>query len=147
MDSDQVARVAVPGPLGPYAAGFREELARLGYTTLSAIVHLRLMARLSRWLAEQNVVDVRGLTAMRVEAFFAERRSAGYTASRTSRSVQPLLAYLHRIGVVSPSAPPPPATPAQAVLARYAEYLRLERGLADQTVALNVRLVHDGAIA
>ncbi len=132
--------MAVPGPLGPYAAGFRQELTRLGYTPLSAIVHMRLVARLSRWLAEHEM-DVQGLTAARVEAFFAERRAAGYTNSRTARSVQPLVDYLQRIEAVAPYAPPPPTTSTQLVLARYAEYLRLERGLAEPTVALNVRLV------
>ena len=140
MEIDKVARVAIPGPLGPYTAGFRQELARLGYTPLSAIVHLRLTARLSRWLAEQGL-EVGGLTASRVEAFFAQRRSAGYMNSRTARSVQPLVGYLQRIGAVAPYAPPPPTTPTQVVLARYAQYLRLERGLAEPTVACNVRVV------
>ena len=31
-----------PGPLGLNAGGFRHELKRLGYTSLSAIVHMRL---------------------------------------------------------------------------------------------------------
>lgn len=137
---DRVASVAVPGPLGPYAAGFRQELTRLGYTPLSAIVHLRLTARLSRWLAEQGI-GAEGLTAARVEAFFAERRAAGYTNSRTARSVQPLVGYLQRIGAVAVYAPPPPTTPSELVLARFAQYLTVERGLAEQTVALNMRLV------
>jgi integrase/recombinase XerD len=41
----------VTGPLAEYADGFRAELARLGYTPLTAAGQLRLMARLSRWLS------------------------------------------------------------------------------------------------
>jgi integrase/recombinase XerD len=135
-----VASVRVPPPLEEYTPGFREELARLGYTPLSAIVHVRLMARLSRWLAEQQL-GVDGLTATTVEAFFAERRAAGYVNSRTPRSVEPLVGYLQRVGAVAPFSPAPPVTGTEVVLARYADYLRLERGLVERTVAYNVRLV------
>src|ERR1017187_9748508 len=40
----------VDGPLAPYADGFRAELERLGYTPLTAAVHMRPMGDLSRWL-------------------------------------------------------------------------------------------------
>jgi len=42
--------VTVSGPLACYAQGFGGELARLGYTALSAGKQLHLMAHLSRWL-------------------------------------------------------------------------------------------------
>jgi site-specific recombinase XerD len=137
---DNVASVRVPGPLGQYAEGFRDELARLGYTPLSAIVHMRLMARLSRWLAER-ALEADALTTATVETFFAERREAGYFNSRTPRSVRPLVAYLQGTGVVAPSVPAAPTGPTELLLARYAEHLRVERGLAAATVSLNVRLV------
>jgi integrase/recombinase XerD len=44
-------RVRVVGALEPYAAGFGAELARSGYTFLSARGQLELVAHLSRWLA------------------------------------------------------------------------------------------------
>ena len=137
---DNVASVRVPGPLDQYAEGFRDELARLGYTPLSAIVHMRLMARLSRWLAER-ALEADALTTATVETFFAERREAGYFNSRTPRSVRPLVAYLQGTGVVAPSVPAAPTGPTELLLARYAEHLRVERGLAAATVSLNVRLV------
>ena len=40
----------VTGPLAEYADGFRAELARLGYTPLTAACQLRLIAHLSRWM-------------------------------------------------------------------------------------------------
>jgi len=106
---DNVRSVRVPGPLGQYAEGFRDELARLGYTPLSAIVHMRLMARLSRWLAER-ALEADALTTATVETFFAERREAGYFNSRTPTSVRPLVAYLQGTGVVAPSVPAAPVS-------------------------------------
>jgi integrase/recombinase XerD len=72
------ARVA--GPLAPYAEGFPAELARQGYTPLSAAVHVRLMAHLDRWLTREGV-GVAALTPARVETYFAERRPLGMSGS------------------------------------------------------------------
>ena len=137
---EKVARVGVSGPLEVYAQGFRAELERLGYTPLSAIVHMRLMARLSWWLGEHGL-EASTLTTATTEAFFAERRTAGYCNSRTARSVQPLVSYLQGLRAAPPTTPPASVSATQILLARYGEYLSTERGLAATTVALNVRLV------
>ena len=55
--TSKVDRVVVAGPLAPYAEGFQARLEELGYTRLSAVTSMRLMAHLSRWLS------ARGLTA------------------------------------------------------------------------------------
>lgn len=49
------SRVRVSGPLASYVRGFGGELARLGYTPLSARLQLQLMAHLSRWLASEEL--------------------------------------------------------------------------------------------
>ena len=77
----------VRGPLAPYAEGFRVELERLGYTPLTAAKHVRLLAHLSRWLAREGV-DASGLTPATVDAYFAERRAAGYVGHVTGRALQ-----------------------------------------------------------
>ena len=102
MTSPSWARV--DGPLAPYAGGFRAELERLGYTPLTAATHVRLMAHLSRWLAREGA-EASGLTPAVVEAYFAERRAAGYAGHVTGRALRPLLGYLRRLGVVPPAAP------------------------------------------
>ena len=51
----KVEFVRVAGPLASYAAGFRESLANTGYTPLSAVVQLRLMAHVSRWLETERL--------------------------------------------------------------------------------------------
>jgi site-specific recombinase XerD len=130
----------VGGPLAPYAGGFRVELERLGYTPLTAATHVRLMAHLSRWLAREGV-DASGLTPAVVDAYFAERRAAGYAGHITGRALRPLAGYLRRLGVIPPPAPAVAASAEERLLARYREYLLLERGLAGTTADLNVRMV------
>jgi site-specific recombinase XerD len=131
----------VRGPLALYAGGFRAELERLGYTPLSAAVHVRLMAHLSCWLGRQ-CLEAPALTPATADAYFAERRAVGYYNSLTSKSLKPLVDYLQRSGVLAaPAAPAVAATPAEALLERYRRYLLLERGLAASTADVNVRMV------
>lgn len=132
------ARVGVP--LDIYAEGFRVELARLGYTPLTAAGHVRLMAHLARWLAREGL-DASALTPVTVEAYFAERRAAGYVNERTARALHPLLGHLQTLGVVAVPAVAAPGTPVEQLLARYRDYLWVERGLSQATVGLNARLV------
>jgi integrase/recombinase XerD len=116
----------VAGPLAQYAGGFRAELAQLGYTPLTAVGQLRLMAHLSRWLAAEGL-DAPALTMPVAERYFAGRRSAGYANERTVAALGPLLGYLRGLG----AAPATAVSPATAT----------GRGLAQTTVALNLRLV------
>src|SRR6266849_4752313 len=71
--------VRMVGPLAPYAPGFERELRSRGYTQLSAVWQLRLMAHVSRWLASEGL-DSAAFTPERAEEFCAVRRRAGYTA-------------------------------------------------------------------
>ena len=138
MTSPSWARVR--GPLAPYAGGFRAELERLGYAPLTAATHVRLVAHLSRWLAREGA-EAPGLTPAVVDAYFPERRSAGYAGHVTGRALRPLLGYLRRLGVMPPSAPVAAASPQDRLLGRYREYLLIERGLAGTTADLNVQMV------
>jgi hypothetical protein len=54
--TSKVDRVVVAGPLAPYSEGFQAKLEELGYTRLSAVTSMRLMAHLSR-LAERARAD------------------------------------------------------------------------------------------
>jgi integrase/recombinase XerD len=130
----------VCGPLEPYAEGLRGELERLGYTPLSAAGHVRLVAHLSRWMIQEDL-SVSALTPTTVDAYFAERRAAGYSNSLTARSVRPLVDYLQQLGVVAAPGPAAAIGPYEQLLGRYRDYLLTERGLAASTVELNVRMV------
>ena len=128
----KVAEVRVPGPLGPFASAFRKALPAAGYTPLSAVNQLRLMAHLSRWL------DARGLSAPdltdeRVEQYLAQRRTAGYSGLIGRRAMAPILNVLKASGVLPTTEHAVPAAGAPALLAVFERYLRAERGLAAST--------------
>src|SRR6266545_2901824 len=102
------SRIRVPGPLEPYAEGFRGELAGRGYSPGAAAVQLQLMAHLSGWLAGRGL-DTAGLTSALVDAYLAERRRLGCASHWTRRALAPLLGFLRRREVVPAEATPGPA--------------------------------------
>jgi site-specific recombinase XerD len=134
------SRVQVRGPLEAFAPGFVAELGRLGYSPIGATLQLRLMARVSGWLAVEGL-RVGGLTGEVVERFLAERRAAGYRDYVTARALAPLLGYLRRVGVVSARSRRPPCSAAELLLERFGEYLAVERGLTAPSVAGYVHAV------
>ncbi len=115
------SRIRVPGPLEPYAEGFRCELAGRGYSPGAAVVHLQLMAHLSGWLAGRGL-DTAGLTSALVDAYLAERRRLGCASHWTPRALAPLLGFLRRREVVPAEVTPGPAGPVAALLGRYARW-------------------------
>ena len=133
----QAAPVRVSGPLACYAEGFSSELARLGYTALSASKQLHLMAHLSRWLATEDL-GAADLNVECVTMFLEARRAQGYTARLSSRGLVPLLGYLRTLGA-APDPVPLATSPVAGLLAEYRVYLFQERGLAGSTVRSHER--------
>jgi len=133
------SRVVVVGPLAAFASGFERELRRLGYTSSPAKKHLCLLAHLSRWLDEQGL-GVADLSGPLVEPFFAARRAAGVSNLRTRASLQPLVGYLRRLGVLAAAEAPAPASEAEKLLEAYERYLARERGLAEGSVLGYMRI-------
>ncbi|MGH3190078.1 MAG: tyrosine-type recombinase/integrase [Streptosporangiaceae bacterium] len=136
MESSQRAghpsRIQVSGPLAPYAAGWRAELAARGFARHSVLAHAQLMAHLSGWMITAGH-DAGSLTGEVVTGYLQARRAAGYRARTGGRALAPLLGYLRGLGVVPQPAAAPP-TPAEALLAEFCGYLAGERGLAAGTV-------------
>ena len=128
-------RVLVTGPLAPYAAGYRRELDRQGYSAWTAVSYLYSIARVSRWLAEQGLTGA-DLDGECVGRFLAERPgSCKATVGRaTPRGMFSLLGYLQGLGVVPSVAPVRPGTARDALLDEFAQFLRNERGLAERTI-------------
>jgi site-specific recombinase XerD len=146
------SQIRVVGPLSAFAAGFADDLVRQGYTQHSARFLMRLMARLSRWLADEGL-GAGDLRTAELERFLRARRAAGYTRLLSIKAMRPTLAYLRGLG----AAPPPSAVvisgPVEVVLERYRNYLTVERGLANATTRgyadavrpfLDGRIVSDG---
>jgi integrase/recombinase XerD len=131
--------VDLTGPLAHHAAGFRQELIRLGYSKQATKQHVLLMGHLSRWL-EGERLHVGDLATDRVEGFFQLRREAGYTTRLTRRSVVPLVEYLRGIDVVTGSQPPVVTGALESLLADYRSYLASERGLVQGTVRFYVHV-------
>lgn len=120
------------GPLAPFADGYRDELARLGFTANSVVTHVVLMGQLSRWMT-QAAVAVEDLTPARVDDFLESRRVGGQRRVPTGRALDPLLSYLRAMGVLGPP-PTRPATPLEELLGRYERHLVDGRGLAPSTM-------------
>jgi len=125
--------VGIAGPLEPYAPACLAALRALGYSRLSAGNQLRLFSHLSRWLGHHRLRP-RDLTDERVAAFLRSRRRAGYTCWLAVRGLEPILTHLRGLGVVPPPRPARARTPLERLLARYADYLGRERGLAPSTI-------------
>lgn len=125
---DVLYGVRMTGPLEPYARGLAGELARLGFTELSARCQLGLAAHLSRWLAAADL-GTTALTNAVAEAYLAARRAAGHTAYLTPKALAPVLGYLRELGVTPQAEIAGPQTPAEVLLEQYRCYLLAERGL------------------
>jgi integrase/recombinase XerD len=128
VEMAEVSGVGVPGPLGPFVAGFAAELSRQGYKPQPVGKQLGLVAALSGWLAAEGVV-VSGLSSDVAESFCAARCAAGHTDRATVRALDPLLGYLRALGVAPSASSPAPAGPVQELLASFRRYLEHERGL------------------
>jgi hypothetical protein len=131
--NSRATRVRVRGPLGPYADGFRAELAALGYKPSSAAGQLQVMAHLSRWLVDRGLHG-HELTSSVVEEFLRARRVAGYGQWLSSRGMAPLLNHLREVGIAPVCSPAVADSAVEVLLAAYLAYLIEERGLAASTV-------------
>jgi len=132
------SQVRVTGPLGPYAEGFRAELARQGYACSSAVNQLKLAGHLSRWMTIEGLWAPE-LVPAEIERYVAARRAARYRHNLSGQGLRPLLEYLRGLGVLAGPAPPGPATPHERLLEDYASYLVAERSLAAGTVRYYLR--------
>ena len=119
MASPSPSTIRVTGALSPYAAGFREELARRGYTPSSASVRMLLMAHLSCWLKHEDLTAAE-LTSEVVDQFVRARRAEGRTWLISARALAPLLDYLRALDVVAKPVLRLPTTPTEQLLDGYA---------------------------
>jgi integrase/recombinase XerD len=127
------------GPLAPLAAELKGEFVRLGYATSSATVQLQLAAHLSRWLLAEGL-GTDALTGPVIEGFLTARRRH-YRNYCSMRALEPLLAYLRRVGAVPEAVVPEPCSGGERLLARFGEYLSVERGLTAPVIEAYTRWV------
>jgi integrase/recombinase XerD len=130
--SDPVGGV-VAGPLAPYEAALRADLAQAGYAASSITDAVRAMARLSGWL-HATCLTPGELTPIALEEFLAVRREHSRVAAVAWRGLGPVLGLLRGRGVVPGPELAADATPVEALLADYRAWLVAERGLAAESV-------------
>jgi integrase/recombinase XerD len=128
VEVDEVPGIGVPGPLGPFVAGFAAELSRQGYKPQPVAKQVGLVTVLSGWLEAEGVAPA-GLSPEVAERFCAARRAAGHTDRATIRALHPLLGYLRALGLVPAEIAPAPAGPVEELLSNFRRYLEHERGL------------------
>ncbi len=138
----RVSKVVVAGPLAPFVVAFKSRLGELGYTPLTTVNIMRLVAHLSRWL-DAGGMTVTDLTGERVEQYLACRRAAGYVGSSSPRSLDSLLELLRSLGVLpGDDEAAPPWSASEQLLASFRGYLLVERALAPSTAAAYVDRAH-----
>lgn len=125
-------RVRMSGPLSVFAAGFRDEIEGRGYRPGAVAKQLQLMAHVSRWLAAHEL-EPAALDREQIAEFVAERRTS-HTHLASVRGLKALLGHLRALGVVPPEGSREAATTAGELLDRYADHLRLRRGLKASTI-------------
>lgn len=118
------------GPLAPYADGYRELLAGLGYTPGGVVRKLWELGRLSDWMI-RNDLQAQDLTAARFEEFSALCK-AGVERPVGYRTLRPLVGYLRELGAVPGELAG--ATPVDELVDRYRSWMVTERALAARTV-------------
>ena len=123
-----VPTVEMSGPLGPFAAGFVDDMRRQGFGPVAVRKHTGLVAGLSGWLMAEDLA-LSGLSSEVAERFCAARREAGHTYLLTIRALDPLLGYLRGLGVAPPASPSACVGPVEELLSRFRRYLEQERGL------------------
>jgi integrase/recombinase XerD len=127
------------GPLAPLAGELKGEFARLGYATSSATAQLQLAAHLSRWLQTEEL-GTKDLTGPVIERFLAARRR-DYSNHYSLQALTPLLAYLRRVESAPEPVAPEPCSGTGRLLARFGDYLSVERGLSAPVVQAYTRWV------
>ena len=135
----KVTRAPVTGPLAAYARTLRAGLRASGYTPLSTVNTMRLVAHLSRWL-EANGLGVSDLDGELAERYAAARCAEGRTSARLASSIAPIMAMLADAGALAPQPPvaPGPASENDRLLAAFGHHLLHERALTAQTTAAYV---------
>jgi site-specific recombinase XerD len=128
---DTVWRASSEGPLAAYAAGYRCELERRGFSPRSVRDRMEVVGQLDRWLAAGGLCAA-DLAADRAGQFIAALRAAGQRRVPAMPALAPLFAYLRNEQVLP--AEPAAVTPAEELLASYRRYLTVERGVAPLTV-------------
>ena len=126
-------KIGIRGPLAADLPAVCAALEARGYTRLSIRNLARLLAHLSRWLADHQL-GAGELTRETIDRFVRDRRAAGYTAHRCASSLEPLSGVFasRRYSSTADAASAHPHTKRRDT-GRVPDYLTRERDLAPAT--------------
>jgi integrase/recombinase XerD len=134
----KVLEVRVRGPLAGVAEDFRVGLLAAGYTPLTTVNKLRSLGYLSSWLEVRELAPC-DLTEECIQEYLRERRAEGHGWEISTQALKPLLDLLASRGMLPPPAKAPPTDGIHGLLARFEQYLVVERGLVTSTAVGYVR--------
>jgi integrase/recombinase XerD len=131
MDKSEmgVTTVCLPGPLAGFADTFERGAKVRPRSPSASIGKLRLIADLSRWLAEE-AIEVADLSNELIERFVVARRTAGCGPPPSRRELGALLKALGMAGALSVEPSTASGSPMEVLLESFRRYLLDERGLA-----------------
>jgi integrase/recombinase XerD len=119
------------GPLAPHIVAFAQAMKEQGYTRSVARIHVRVVARLSKWLRKRKL-EAGDLCEARLDEFLRGREGSRPGVACTVRA---LLAHLRRVGVAAAAKRAATSSSFREVLQRdFIRYLNDERRLVDSTV-------------
>ena len=127
------------GPLGSYVNSFTSLLSEKGYTNYSIKVKIRLVAKFSRWLNQQNL----GFDDLKLELFdhfIKYQKTANPVRRGDLATLKLLLRHLSDAGVILPSVLKID-NPFGQIEDGFAQYLSQERGLSPETLTTYIPLV------
>jgi site-specific recombinase XerD len=121
------------GPLGPHIDGFAELLFQQGYSREAGAQKLRLVSRLSRWLARREI-GVQLMDEQRITEFIRARGKRLGRRPGTRPTFGALLQYLRQAHIIAEPRTPPALSPLDRIEQDYAQFLRQDRALTPATL-------------
>jgi site-specific recombinase XerD len=116
------------GPLGSYLEGFAHLLSEQGYSRKYGMEKIRLIALLSRWLAEKKI-GIQELDEQRITDFLKARKNTLCRHRQVQHTLTQWLQYLRRSKIIPDPPPPQAKNPIDLLLHDYGQFLTQERGL------------------
>jgi integrase/recombinase XerD len=140
MEADAGKARAHLGPLTAHVDSVLEGLRAVGYTPPAVTSRRWIINAFIRWI-EVKRLAVEDLSEADLTAFL-KRRSPRREDSKERAVLRRLLSHLREQGLCSPPVPRP-ATPVDDITQRYVTFLRCDRGLAENSIAVYAPCARD----
>ncbi len=138
--SESVLEQLHAGPLEPHISAFTSLLSEKGYTNYSIKGKIRLVAKFSRWLDQQNL-RIDDLNPELFDHFIKYQRTADPVRRGDPATLKLLLRHLNDADIILSSAIKTDDNPFRQIENGFAQYLSHERGLSPETLTTYIPLV------